>query len=161
MDRIADICVSLPLTAGASVTFADTIELSLDCHVCRRFHRTVRLSKAESKGRCFPTKHPFPGRVIAKEISHDKRLTTVKYRVRFESESFKDKKFPKAPKPSGELSWARVSFKITCLACGERSAYETQNNLVRPIDCTCECGQLLYMEKNEMPVFSWVDNDAH
>jgi|GEM_PF-1462637 len=160
MNRIAEISVSLPFTSGASVTFDDKIEVSLDCHVCRRYHRTVIFSKGESKGKCLPKKHPFPGRITAKEVSQDKRLTTVKYRLFFDYEPFTVEKSPETLKTSGKLTWARVSYMITCPACGEFTEGSTQNNLVRPLNYYCDCGQLLYSEVKEMPVLSWIDKDA-
>jgi hypothetical protein len=41
MERVAEVAVRLEFARGASVSFGDPLELSLDCSVCRRCRRTV------------------------------------------------------------------------------------------------------------------------
>lgn len=51
-----------------------SLEVSLDCVVCRRYHRTVRFSSDTEEARCNPGHsarhlgpHAFPGRLVGVE----------------------------------------------------------------------------------------------
>src|SRR5262245_30737154 len=77
MERIAEATVRFEFTAGAVVTFCDPLELSLDCPVCRRCCRTVVFREGESEGRCSPTGHAFPGRIIARQVAQDGAVASI------------------------------------------------------------------------------------
>jgi len=68
MERVAEVAVRLEFARGASVSFGDPLELSLDCSVCRRCRRTVVFREGRSEGVCTPTGHLFPGRIVGKEV---------------------------------------------------------------------------------------------
>ncbi len=142
------------------MTFEDTIEVSLYCHICSRSHRTVQFSKSESMGVCFPTRHPFPGGIIGKEVSRDGSLTTVKYRLSIEREPFPDHEHPGESSPPGQSTRARVNYRILCPKCARITERSSQNNVTRPLAVHCKCGRLLYTEEKETPVFSWLDEHA-
>src|SRR5262245_47643589 len=55
--RIAVVQVSFRVATGASVSFADALEVSLDCCVCCRCWRTVVFQPDGDEGRCTPTGH--------------------------------------------------------------------------------------------------------
>jgi hypothetical protein len=60
MERVAEVAVRLEFARGASVSFGDPLELSLDCSVCRRCRRTVVFREGRAEGVCIPTGHPSP-----------------------------------------------------------------------------------------------------
>ena len=157
MERIAEVTVRFEFPVGAQVTFNDSLELSLDCPVCRRCCRTVAFWVGESEGRCSPTRHAFPGRIINKQVAQEGKVTSVVFRVRYSYEPFTDAKYLEKRKPSGEPTWGRIQFQVKCPLCGEvRNAF-TQTNIVRPWLCQCKCGCDLYTDQDLQPVLSWTE----
>lgn len=154
MERVVKAAVRFEFATGAAVTFGDTLEVSLDCCVCRRCGRTVFFREGEAKGRCTPTGHAFDGRVIGKEVTQDGPVASVVYRVVYRYESFVDAKYPDERQPSERPRWCRVAFEIVCPKCGRVTKASTQNNVVRPWVCLCECRCTLYTEWDEQPVLS-------
>jgi hypothetical protein len=146
--------VRFEFPAGATVTFGDSLELSLDCPVCRRCYRTVVFQEGHGEGRCTPTGHAFPGRVVASQAAQDGAVASVVYRVRYSYEPFTDAKYPNRRRPTGEPTWGRVAFRVACPHCGEVTQASTQTNIVRPWVCRCKCGRVLYTERDEQPAMS-------
>lgn len=145
----ADISTSLNFSKGAKVTFSDTLEVSLDCCVCRRSMRTIVLEAGRAEGTCTPTGHPFPGRIVGKRAG----ARSVEYRIEYRYEPFEDAKYPvRRPQPCP--GWARVSFTVTCPRCGASEEGSVQNNAHRPWTARCGCGQPLYTLTKEMPRLS-------
>jgi len=62
--RIGIVRASLEFDPNAVVAFDRKLEVSLDCHVCRRRCRTVIFRPGEAHGVCTPTKHAFSGRIL-------------------------------------------------------------------------------------------------
>jgi uncharacterized protein (TIGR02996 family) len=144
----------LAFTAGATVTFADSLEVSLDCCVCRRCHRTVVFQGDCTNGRCTPTNHLFPGYLLRKDEPVGSSAS-VRFLVAYRYEPFVDAKYT-SRQPRGVTTWARVYFSVVCPACGESVRDSTQTNLVRPWTCRCRCGAVVY-EDREMPMLNWWD----
>jgi hypothetical protein len=143
----AEVEASLSFAAGTAVSFADTLEVSLDCPECRRTARTVVFDGATGTARCTPTGHAFPG--ILESVGQRERSTAL-YRIQYVTDDFVD---PKRHEPSvRHPTWARIFFALTC-PCGRRSAHSTHNNLDRPCAVRCDCGLALYTETAEMPVW--------
>jgi len=67
VERVAEVAVRFEFAPGAAVTFCDPLEVSLDCPVCRCCHRTVILREGQPEGKCTPTGHAFPGRIVGKQ----------------------------------------------------------------------------------------------
>lgn len=157
--RIGIIRASLEFVPNAVVAFDRKLEVSLDCHVCQRRDRTVIFRPGETHGICTPTKHAFPGRILNVESRVEGNAHIAIFLFEYEHEPFRDTKYPDerryATMELGAPSWARVSFDVTCPACGERSQHSTQNNIVRPWRRMCKCGRPLYAETAEMPQLSW------
>ena len=157
--RIGIVRASLEFVADAQVAFDETLEVSLDCHVCRRRCRTVIFRPGASDGICTPTRHAFPGRILNVESRAEGNAHIAIFLFRYEHEPFRDAKYPDeqryGTKELGAPTWARVSFSVTCPGCGTRSEHSTQTNLVRPWRCICNCGRPLYAETAEMPQLSW------
>ena len=146
--------VRFEFPAGATVTFCDPLELSLDCPVCCRCRRTVVFWEGHAEGRCTPIGHAFPGQIVTKQVVHDGAGASVVYRVKYRYEPFTDAKYPDHRKPSGQPTWGRVAFQVTCPRCGEVEKASTQTNIVRPWVCRCNCGCVLYTEREEQPTLS-------
>jgi hypothetical protein len=157
MLRVAQVSARFTLPRGAAVTFSDTLEVSLDCCVCYRCHRTVIFQVGGVEGKCTPTGHAFPGKIVAKNVGQDGPIASAVYRLEYWYEPFTDAKYPEHRKPSGRPTWGRVGFEVTCPACGQVNRQSTQTNIVRPWTCQCQCGQTLYTETAEMPELSLVE----
>jgi hypothetical protein len=148
--RAAQVAARFAFAEGSRVTFSDTLEVSLDCCICRRCFRTVILTRGNVEGICTPTGHPFPGKIVGLEAG----ANSVIYRLEYLFEQFEDAKYPGRRTPQDRPTWGRVGFEITCPNCGHKTPHSTQTNIVRPWTCRCECGQVLYTETDEMPVLS-------
>ncbi len=153
MERVAEVAVRLECGAGGAVTFCDPLELSTHCPVCRRFYRTVIFREGLAEGKCTPTGHAFPGRITGKRVGQDGPVASVAYEVRCQYEPFADAKCPGLP-PSTELTWGRVAFEVSCPGCGRVAKASTQTNMVRPYVCRCECGAVLYTDREPPALLS-------
>jgi hypothetical protein len=153
--RTGTIYAELEFASRAVVDFSPDLEVSLDCHVCRRCHRTVIFRSGALHGVCTPTRHDFPGRLLSSEASERADWRSSRYLIDYEYVPFRDAKYPESAPSEGAPTWARVSFKVKCPACGVVSPHSTQNNIVRPWRCTCKCGGHLYNESLPMPTLSW------
>jgi hypothetical protein len=153
MNRIATIGAYFKLVQGATVAFADALEVSLDCVVCRRCHRTINFELGHQNAMCIKTHHPFPGKLLSKLASQEGSLTKVRYQISYEYEPFVDAKYPSL-EPSGAPTWARISFTLRCPRCQNDNHLSTQNNIRRPFSQYCQCRLLLFIDDAELPVFT-------
>jgi len=113
VERAATVEARYWFAEGADVTFGDRVLLSLDCCVCCHCWRTIIFGNDEAEGKCTPTSHPFPGRIVAKEVRQTGPTASVLYRLEYRYEPFVDAKYP-LRQPTGEPTWARVTFDLTC-----------------------------------------------
>jgi hypothetical protein len=146
--QVAEISARFAFTDGVVATFSDTLEVSLDCCICHRCRCTVIFKVDGAEGKCTPTGHPFPGKIVAMEAS----AGLVVYRLEYWYESFVDAKYPDRRKAQNRPTWGRIGFDVVCPKCRQTSHQSTQNNIVRPWSCACKCGQLLFTESDEMPI---------
>ena len=102
MLRSAAISARFAFADGAAVTFSDTLEVSLDCCICHRCRRTVVFKVGGVEGKCTPTGHPFPGKIVGVEAS----ANSVVYRLEYWYESFEDAKYPVAAAHRLQVPWA-------------------------------------------------------
>jgi len=152
MIKTINIQTVLNISPKVKVSPGELLELSLDCFICGRTHRTVGLRDGAEEAICTPTKHPFPAKILDKRSDVGERMATLFYRVEYWFAPFEDLK---RKRPAAELPrWSRVHFEMACPRCGERRARSVQNNIVRPWTCVCECGHHLYTEEEEYPRFS-------
>ena len=150
MLRSAEISARFAFADGTAVTFSDSLEVSLDCCICHRCRRTVIFKVGGVEGKCTPTGHPFPGKIVAMEAS----ANSVVYRLEYWFEPFEDAKYPDRRKAQDRPTWSRIGFDVVCPKCGQGSRQSSQNNIVRPWTCLCKCGQVLFTESDEMPLLS-------
>lgn len=158
MRTIAQVELRLETETGVRVVFADSLEVSLDCHQCERTRRTVVFPEIGAEGRCTPTGHPFPGAAVRKRVMEpsEKVGAAVVYDLEYEYRAFHDVKegVPSVAHPT----WARVCLTLTCPACRKEARHSVQNNAARPCRFSCPaCGCRLYHECEEMPVFRLLD----
>lgn len=99
-----------------------------------------------------PTEHSFPGKILSRvETAAD----SVIYRIEYWYEPFEDVKYPDSRNlKAGRPDWARISFDIVCPNCQLATQHSVQNNIVRPRTAFCKCGQALFTNVVEMPVFA-------
>ena len=142
----AEIGTEIETQNGVDVAFCSYIELSADCFVCQKTNRTLMLEYGEDHAKCIKGKHLLPAKIIEIEAIKNK----VKYFVEIGYSEFIEKGYSITSEST--IKWARVHFKITCPNCNYEIESSTQNNLVRPRKYYCRCGQLLYIENDEMPV---------
>lgn len=166
MNRTATIRITLRFSPGVQITLDKILEVSLDCPICKRLHRTimlatekrqitrsyrnetVHLSQAEKLAVCTPTLHTFPARLVHKEVTTSE-VPEIIFRFEYESRPFIDHK----GRHSSEIpTWARVSFTATCPQCRTETCTSTQTNLVRPYTKHCSCGYVLYVDVIEPQV---------
>ncbi len=150
MLRRAEVSARFALPDGVTATFSDTLEVSLDCCICHRCYRTVIFQAGGVEGKCTPTGHAFPGKLISTEVGP----ASVVYRLEYWYEPFADAKHPDRRTPTDRPTWGRVGFAVACPSCGEILRCSTQTNIVRPRTCRCQCGRELFTETDEMPVLS-------
>jgi hypothetical protein len=146
MKKTAILEVKINLETDVLLTFDSFIEISIDCFICKRNHRTIGIKFGEDNAKCFKENHTYPAKIIEMKLSENK----AEYYIEYDYNEFEDKRY-KIPS-DGLIKWARVHFKIICSNCKKEIDCSTQNNLSRPWSCFCKCGQLLYTEKEEMPI---------
>ena len=149
---VAEVSARFAFTDGVAVTFSDTLEVSLDCCICHRCWRTVIFQVGILEGKCTPSGHAFPGKVISKKTE----AGSVAYRLEYWYEPFEDAKYP-GRKLHLCPTWGCIGFTVVCPQCGESQQCGAQNNAVLPWTCRCKCGHALYTEVEEMPVLSLVE----
>jgi hypothetical protein len=159
MLRTVKVSARFAFAQGATVTFSDTLEVSLDCCVCHRCWRTVIFQLGGIDGKCTPTSHSFPGKLVAKDVGREGLEAFVAYLIEYQFEPFEDVKYPDRI-PAELPTWGRVGFEVICPRCGEVSWQSTQNNIVRPWTQKCKCGLPLFTETVEMPGLSLVEENA-
>ena len=142
----AEIETEIKPQSGAVVAFCSYVELSADCYVCKKTNRTFILENGEDHARCIKGKHQLPAKITEIETLKNK----VRYFIELDYSEFKEKNYNITSECI--IKWARVHFKMTCPNCNAKIDSSTQNNLVRPRKFYCRCGQLLYIENDEMPV---------
>ena len=157
MKKTAVIEVSIDLDDDTFATFSSFVEISVDCFICQRNHRTIGLKYGEDNAKCFKEKHTYPAKITDMKLTESK----AEYYVEYEYNEFEDRR--NKTQSDGIIKWARVYFKIKCPNCGKEIDCSTQNNISRPWSRICNCGQLLYTEKIEMPIIknvSWNETDG-
>lgn len=153
----ATVRASLIFSPDVEIILDKPLEVSLDCHVCRRQRRTVVMPE-NKPSYCTPTRHLHSAQVTQKEISRKADRTEIIYQFSYDFEPFWDTKYRSAA--SNKLGWARISFTITCPQCGEAMEQSTQGNIVRPWECVCDCGYLLFVDDEMTPVFDEVEEQG-
>ena len=143
---------AIPLSQCVTdITFARKVMVSLDCCACKRCDRSAVLGRYHWDSYCTPDRHKFHGTILDLKSAKDNtsNIVTGSYLIEYEFEEFVDAKYPdRVPSPGS--TWARVEYTMRC-KCGANIWRETQNNQVRPLDVTCECGTVLVTETEENP----------
>ena len=147
MRKIALVHTAFELGEGVRLNADDLLELSLDCFVCRRCHRTVGLRAGLEEGVCTPTNHPFPGAILSKNVQVLGSEAIIEHKVEFWFAPFEDIK--RGGQAVGTRHWARVRFSLDCPRCQRRTSSSVQTNLVRPFSDSCECGFELFTDVTE------------
>ena len=153
----ATIRASLLMSPDVKITLGEPLEVSLDCHICNRQRRTVVMPEGKP-AYCTPTRHVHSAQVLGNEIRRTTDRAEIIYQFSYEFENFWDKKYQSTA--SNKLGWSRISFTLTCPQCGKDMERSTQQNIVRPWSCVCDCGYVLYVDDEETPVFDTVEESA-
>lgn len=142
---------------------ADSVEVSLDCSICKKRYRTVMITKDKNASYCTPTRHQFNAIIkkidvkttTKKSFIKRKAITEIIYYINYDYYELTDERNEYIENKSNPMpNWARVNFYLICPKCHYRQKKSTQNNIVRPLQVFCvKCLYLLYEEKTELPLF--------
>jgi hypothetical protein len=149
--------VSVFPNKGVAIYFDQGVEISLDCSICKRTHRTIIFEFPDQLGRCTPTGHVFEGQVGAMHVTTkekgSQRVVECRFRLEYNYVSVEDQKYPH--RASSRLpSWGRVHFRAKCPKCSaDVNRLSIQTNIVRPWSCICKCGYELYTDRVVFPAF--------
>jgi len=160
----AEVELRLNLTEKTTASFGDKLELSLDCMICQRRHRTVNFKRDNSI--CLKTGHPFPGQIL--QINHFP--DGVIYQIGYYYQSFQDLKKQSLAQP--DLTWGRITFLVHCPQCDRTQSKSVQSNTTRPYTAHCcadhaipsfqensaiskECEYPLFEERDVYPIFRY------
>lgn len=114
MRKTVRIHTTFELGKGVLLDADDKVELSLDCFVCRRCHRTIWLRVGLDEGICTPTNHPFPGLILSKDIQTSGSKASIDYVIEFWFAPFEDIK--RGREAIGARQWARIKLVLNSLA---------------------------------------------
>jgi hypothetical protein len=136
----------------------DVLEISLPCMNCQRNDRTIIFEGINTEGICTPREKcdGFPGKLTSREIIKKSDTVEVMYLIDFEYEPFIDRKYNlKSSLP--EFGWARLYFTLKCANCQKEKTISTQENIGRPWNERCGCGNIIY--KDEESPFDYEVNE--
>lgn len=123
-----------------------TLELSLDCPICRREGRTIGLTWGDEVGDCSGSgmslpRHPAPARITAFDTTHSQAGLALHAVVDYWWAPFTD---PKSGEPATALTrapWVRLHVGYRCPDAQQSGEDSIQSNLVRPTRLLCQhCG---------------------
>jgi hypothetical protein len=107
------------------------LEVSLDCFICRRRHRTIIMKGLGGAGVCTPTGHQFPGILVEVITGRGEGLFAFTY----EFESFADQKYPDEARyaqwEKGAPSWNGASQQNLPFPCEATSPCVRSNSTLR------------------------------
>ncbi|TXN37189.1 hypothetical protein FVB32_02570 [Flagellimonas hymeniacidonis] len=134
------------LNPESFVKVSDQLEISLPCINCQRDHRTIIFENINEKGICTPRKkcEGFPGKLVSREIIKEADGVKVNYLIEFDYHKFTDLKYN--AESNFKFGWARVYFTIKCSECQKEKTISTQENVGRPWDEKCECGNIIFQD---------------
>lgn len=120
MNTVINIRASVFPNKGVSLSFEQRIQVSLDCSICGRTHRTVVFRLPGKPGVCTPTGHVFPGNVSPLSVIDKSGLfdheVECSFLLTYEYSPVAERKYPQHVS-SSLPTWARVHFKATCPRC--------------------------------------------
>lgn len=157
MSALIECRASIFPNKGVAISFAQGVEISLDCSVCGRTRRTVIFEFPDQQGRCTPSGHVFEGQVGAMQVTAKEkggqREIECRFRLNYNYVPVKDQKYPQ--RVSSRLpTWGRIHFRAKCPKCSaDVDRLFVQTNLGRPWSCKCKCGYELYTHRDVFPVF--------
>jgi hypothetical protein len=137
----------LKISPNSFVRVADELEISLPCINCQRNRRTILFKGINQKGVCTPKSkcRGFPGSIVLREVIKDTNSIKINYLIEFDYHPFIDLKYN--IESNFKSSWARVYFTLKCSQCLEENIVSTQQNLHRPTNKYCKCGNILFKDK--------------
>ncbi|MEU3645522.1 hypothetical protein AB0E59_19225 [Lentzea sp. NPDC034063] len=158
-----EITARVSVTKAAHFGWANKVEYSHDCFVCRREGRTVTLQHGATHGVCHSSRsplewqdeavesgsHPAPIRITGFDAAGDGATRMLRCRLSFWWSPFTDLQRPQAQ--GGELGagpWVRLHYRVGCHTCrdaGEADWFNGENslqtNVVLPVTRPCtRCG---------------------
>ena len=142
MTKIVRVHTTFELGKGVLLDADDKVQLSLDCFVCRRCHRTIGLRMGLDEGICTPTNHPFPGLILSKDIETSGSKASIAFVIEFWFAPFEDIK--RGGEAIGARQWARIKLILNCPRCKTQNSMSVQTNMIRSATQKCGCGFELF-----------------
>jgi hypothetical protein len=156
--------VKLECEPNVTVDWSGNIEFDVDCHICSRRNRCVRIAAGypvwPGSAWCQPGSrgggdHAFPIRVIRWRPSRE--AGELELDLQYEFEPFTDCVDGARGEAFGPHPWIRVHFTVGCPSCHYPNLGGIQNNTGRPFAVQCDnCNAPLY-RKVTPPTFSVID----
>lgn len=139
----------LKINPESFITVADKLEISLPCINCQRDHRTIIFEDINKTGICTPREKcsGFKGSLIKREIIKESDGIKTNYLIEFDYQPFIDLKYKR--ESNFNFGWARVYFSIKCHKCQKENSISTQENLVRPLNVQCQCGNIIFRDEKK------------
>ena len=132
-----------------------TVELSLDCFICQRVHRTTILKQGSEQAICTADeehgRHPAPARIAAFDTTTGDTQLILRLVIDYWWAPFHDAKRDRQATALTDTPWVRLHFGSYCPQHSKAGKHSTQTNLVRPCTTHCShCGTAI-ATSNEAP----------
>jgi hypothetical protein len=130
-----------------AVHWERSIELSVDCFVCERQGRTMRLEWGAERAVCTADeqhgRHYAAARIAAFDSTIQDQQLSLRAVVDYWWAPFHDAKRDVRALPLTESPWVRLKFGYFCAHANGSENGSTQSNLVRPARTRCRhCGEV-------------------
>jgi hypothetical protein len=137
----------LNINPNVYIAVKKRLEIKLPCVNCKRDNRTIIFEGINEEGFCTPRNkcNGFLGKLISSEVNKEMDKVEISYLIDFEYDFFLDQKYKVMS--NFNFGWARISFIIICSKCQKENTVSTQENIGRPWNNKCDCGNVIYSEK--------------
>ncbi len=152
MKRVAEVACVVQRAGASLIRYHAAFEVSFDCLLCTKLHRTIRFDGIGQLGVCQSSggNHSFAGILHSMFPFESDSESFVSYKIHYEFTPFIDSQSGKESDPTP--TWCRVALDATCSVCGVQSTGLIESDLVAPSKICCPCGTHLYDYLREMPL---------
>ena len=139
---------TLPVNPKSFIALANKLEISIPCVNCHRQRRTIIFEDINKNGICTPRKkcNGFKGKLSKREIIKKPNSIELNYTINFNYAPFLDEKY--GIESNLDSKWARIYFTLKCTVCQKENTISTQENIVRPRNVKCTCGNVILKENH-------------
>ena len=135
--------------------FTKSLEISLDCCICLRTHRTQQYRLGAEAGICSGPRdvgsHPMAGRVSAFDRLTGPDSVGLRLTIEYWWSPFADLKDQTPATPLTDAPWVRLRVGYRCPNKETSHETTTQSNMVRPSDIVCESCEAVIASSADAP----------